>query len=67
MQHIRLKGTSPDGDDRLLDCWKEDDGGLALWIHSPRSADGKGGWQVAVKPADIIRALTKIGVLRETE
>ena len=67
MQHIQLKGMSPAEDVRLLDCWKEDDGSLGLWIHSPKTINGKGGWQISVRPADLIQALTKIGVLHEAE
>ncbi len=58
MEHVL--GISPNGTVRQLDCWLDDEGRIALWLHSPESENN--GWQIHVPAEDLSAALTRLGV-----
>ena len=55
-----VNGTAPGGTPRRVDCWRLDDGRVAVWIHTP--ASDSNGWQINVDPADLLQALVRVSL-----
>mgnify|MGYP002780973345 CR=1 FL=1 len=55
-----LGGTAPGGTPRRVDCWRLDDGRVAVWIHTPSSDSN--GWQINVDPAELLQALVRVSL-----
>ena len=56
----QVTGTAPGGTPRQLDCWRLDDGRVAVWIHTPTSETN--GWQINVDPAELLQALVRVSL-----
>lgn len=53
-----LAGISPNGTVRQLDLWIDNEGRLALWVHSPDS--DRNGWEIHVSPTELVSALGRL-------
>ena len=55
-----ITGTAPGGTSRAVDCWRLEDGRVAVWIHSPTSDNN--GWQINVDSAELLQALVRVSL-----
>ncbi len=54
-----ILGTSPNGENRQLDCSVDEDGDLCLYIHPLNSTTG---WEIHVNQAQLLHALIRLCV-----